>query len=85
MKMVPIHELKQRLSQVIAAAESGETMLVTRHKRVVARIVPPESHLHLHSGSQVGQGTIQPLLKGATRGRYLEVISDDRRGGLDDE
>ena len=82
MKTVPIHELKQQLSQVIAAAESGETMLVTRHKRVVARIVPPEAHLHV--GSRFGGGSIHPLLKGATRGRYLDVITDDRRGGLDD-
>ena len=81
MKTVPIHELKQQLSQVIAAAESGETMLVTRHKRVVAQIVPPEAHLH--TGSQFGHGSIQPLLKGPTRGRYLDVIADDRRGGLE--
>lgn len=82
MEMVPIHQLKQRLSQVIAAAESGKTMLVTRHKRVVAQIVPPEPHLH--TGSRFGQSSIQPLLRGPTRGRYLDVIADDRRGGLDD-
>ena len=82
METVPIHQLKQQLSRVIAAAESGETLLVTRHKQVVARIVPPEAHLH--TGSRFGRGSIQPLLKGATRGRYLDVIADDRRGGLDD-
>ena len=81
MESVPIHELKRRLSQLIAAAEAGETLLVTRHKRVVARIVPPEEHLHV--GRRFGSGSIQPLLHGVTRGRYLEVIADDRRGGHD--
>lgn len=83
MNSVPIHQLRQSLAQVIAAAEAGETMLITRHKRIVARIVPPEPHLHI--GSRFGDGAILPLLQGATRGRYLDVISDDRRGGLDDE
>lgn len=82
MEMVPIHLLKQQLSRVIAEAEAGKTLLVTRHKRVVARIVPPEADLH--TGSRFGRGSIKPLLKGPTRGRYLEVIADDRRGGIDD-
>jgi len=83
MERVPIHKLKQRLSQVIAAAEAGQTLLVTRHQRVVARIVPPEPHLH--RGSQFGQGRIRAVLNGPTRGRYLDVIADDRRGGVADE
>ena len=83
MERVPIHKLKQQLSQVIAAAEAGATLLVTRHKRVVARIVPPQAHLH--TGRRFGRGVIRPLLKGPTRGRYLEVIADDRRGGVEDQ
>ena len=79
MQMVPIHVLKRQLSQVIAAAEAGESVLVTRHKRVVARIVPPEPHLH--TGRRFGRASIHPLLKAPTRGRYLDVIADDRRGG----
>jgi prevent-host-death family protein len=79
MNSVPIHELKRRLSQLIARAEAGETLAVTRHKKVVARIVPP--HGNLHVGRSFGRGSIQPLLQGATRGRYLDVIADDRRGG----
>ena len=83
MERVPIHRLKQRLSQAIAAAEAGETLLVTRHKRVVARIVPPDPHVHV--GSQYGSASLSPALQGPTRGRYLDVIADDRRGGVDDE
>ncbi len=37
-----IHEVKDRLSSVIAAlAESGEEVEITKHGRVVARLVPP--------------------------------------------
>ena len=79
MKSVPIHELKRFLSRLIARAEAGESLAVTRHKRVVARIVPPQASLHV--GRAFGNGSIRPLLKGATRGRYLDVIADDRRGG----
>ena len=83
MEIVPIHVLKQQLARVISAAESGETLLITRHKRVVARIVPPEPHVHV--GRLVGKSSLRPLLKNATRGRYLDVIADDRRGGVADE
>jgi len=81
MKSVPIHELKRYLSQLIARAEGGESLSVTRHKRVVARIVPPQANLHV--GRSFGRGSIRPLLKAATHGRYLDVIADDRRGGGD--
>lgn len=81
MEQVPIHELKRRLSQLVAQAESGTAFLITRHRRVVARLVPPDMHLHV--GVRVGRGAPQPLLDGKTKGRYLDVIADDRRGGRD--
>lgn len=79
MKKVPLHELKRRLSALVSEVEAGESFLVTRHKRVVAQLVPPTPHLHV--GSLFGDGTITPLLRGRTKGRYLDVIADDRRGG----
>ncbi len=37
-----IHEVKDRLSSVIAAlAETGEEVEITKHGKVVARLVPP--------------------------------------------
>ncbi|MHC4135599.1 MAG: type II toxin-antitoxin system Phd/YefM family antitoxin [Planctomycetota bacterium] len=79
MKRIPLHELKQRLSALVAEAEGGESLLVTRHKRVVAQLVPPAAHLHV--GSRFGGGKLTPLLRGRTKGRYLDVVADDRRGG----
>lgn len=79
MKQVPLHELKKKLSALVSQVEKGASFLVTRHKRVVAQLMPPTPHLHM--GSRFGDGTIRPLLRGRTKGRYLDVIADDRRGG----
>lgn len=49
---MPIHELKDRLSSVIATvAQTGEEVEVTRHGKVVARLVPPRG-----SGVVLGLG-----------------------------
>jgi prevent-host-death family protein len=79
MKTVPIHELKRRLSEFVALAEGGSPLLITRHRKVVAQLVPPDAQLHV--GAHFGTGKLSPLLKSATKGRYLDVIADDRRGG----
>lgn len=79
MKKVPLNQLKRQLSALVAQVEGGESLLVTRHKRVVAQLVPPARHVHV--GSRFGDGTITPLLRGRTKGRYLDAIADDRRGG----
>ena len=82
MKRIPIHLLKRQLSALVAEAEEGRAILITRHKRVVARLCPPEAHIHV--GARFGTGRIKPLLSGRTKGRYLDVIADDRRGGWED-
>lgn len=41
MRTVGVRSLKDNLSEYIAAAEAGETVLVTHHHRVVACIGPP--------------------------------------------
>lgn len=76
-----MQELERRLAALVAEAERGESFLITRHNRVAAQLVPPAAHLHV--GSRFGTGRIQPLLRGPTKGRYLEAIADDRGGGRD--
>jgi len=39
MKNVPIYEAKNRLSELLAAVEQGDTVTITRHGRPVARLV----------------------------------------------
>jgi len=80
MKQVSIQALKATLSAVVAAAEAGETIEITRHNTPVARLSPARSP-HVHYGTRVGQGRIEPALKGRpspTKGRYLAVLLEDR-------
>jgi antitoxin (DNA-binding transcriptional repressor) of toxin-antitoxin stability system len=61
----------------VAEAESGTTIVITRHNEPVAQLGP--AHLrHVHRGGRVGQGRLQPALKRGTKGRYLAVLIDDR-------
>lgn len=40
---VPISELRAHLAAAIAQVEAGERLLLTRHDRVVAALVPPQA------------------------------------------
>lgn len=42
MRHVPIAEFKDRLSEVVAAAEAGEEIVITRHGRDVVKLVAVE-------------------------------------------
>jgi prevent-host-death family protein len=77
MKRISIQELKGQLSSAIAEAESGETILITRHNEPVARLEPAQLP-HLHRGKLFGNGKISPALKKGTNGRYLKVLLEDR-------
>ena len=80
MKEISIQDLKAQLSAAIAEAESGHIILITRHNRPVARLAPAGVS-HVHVGKKLRSSHLKPLLKQATRGRYLSVLLDDRRGG----
>ena len=77
MERVTIQDLKGRLSAVVAAAESGRTILITRHNDPVAQLGPATSP-HVHRGTQFGAGRISPAITRRTRGRYLDVLLEDR-------
>ncbi len=42
MKTIPVATLRQNPTQALDEVERGETYIVTRHNREVARLVPPE-------------------------------------------
>jgi prevent-host-death family protein len=42
MKTIPVAALRQNPTQALAEVEQGETYIVTRHNREIARLVPPE-------------------------------------------
>lgn len=47
MKSITVAELRQNPTAALAEVENGETYEVTRHRRVVARLVPPEPAIDL--------------------------------------
>ena len=77
MKMVSIQDLKARLSAVVAEAESGDTIIITRHNAPVAQLSPAWAP-SIHRGRNVGRGRIGAAVKRGTKGRYLEVLLEDR-------
>jgi prevent-host-death family protein len=77
MKMVSIQDLKAKLSAMVAAAESGDTIIITRHNAPVAQLSPARREF-VHRGKDVGGGRIRAALKRGTKGRYLEVLLEDR-------
>jgi antitoxin (DNA-binding transcriptional repressor) of toxin-antitoxin stability system len=80
MKTVSMYSLKQELASIIAEAEAGTDVLITRHNKPVARVTRPETE-HLHRGSQFGKSNLKPALRKGTAGRYLQVLEEDRRDG----
>jgi len=40
---LPVAELRAQLAAALTAVESGERILLTRHDRVVAALVPPDA------------------------------------------
>ena len=77
MKMVSIQDLKARLSAIVAEAESGDTIIITRHNAPVAQLSPPQRE-SVHRGTRVGDGRLKAALKRGTKGRYLEILLEDR-------
>lgn len=79
MKRISIQDLKAGLSGAIAEAESGSTILITRHNAPVAQLSPARP-VHVRHGARVGTSSIVPAVTQGTGGRYLAVLLDDRDG-----
>jgi antitoxin (DNA-binding transcriptional repressor) of toxin-antitoxin stability system len=77
MKRISIQALKAQLSAAVAEAESGRTLLITRHNEAVAQLSPAHSQF-VHRGKAVGAAQLKPALRRATKGRYLALLMEDR-------
>jgi antitoxin (DNA-binding transcriptional repressor) of toxin-antitoxin stability system len=77
MKQISIQDLKAQLSATVAEAESGATIVVTRHHEPVAQLGPARA-AQVHRGVRVGTWRLEPALKRGTKGRYLTVLMEDR-------
>jgi prevent-host-death family protein len=77
MKQISIQDLKSHLSAAVSEAESGNTIVITRHNEPVAKLIPAHPQ-NIHRGTNVGKGGIAPAFKGRTKIPYLQVLLEDR-------
>jgi len=77
MKKISIQSLKGKLSAAIAEAEAGQTILITRHNQAVAQLTPAVV-MKTHGDAEGAAAPLRPLLRRATKGRYLDVLLEDR-------
>ena len=77
MKQISIQDLKAGLSAAVAEAESGNTIVITRHNAPVAKLVPADSQ-HVHRGVNVGKGPIKPAIKRGLKIPFMDVLLEDR-------
>ena len=77
MKQISIQDLKATLSAVVAEAESGSTILITRHNQAVAQL-GPASPPGVHQGNSAVRGRLEPAVARGSKGRYLDLLLEDR-------
>lgn len=76
MATVKLNEAKTHLSELVQRAEVGEEIEITRHGKVVAKLVPGSSALPRVPG--LGKGTVEYL-------RPLEFTDDELNDMLNSE
>jgi prevent-host-death family protein len=75
MKKVSIQDLKARLSAVVAEAEEGRTIVVTRHNEPVGQLGPARMD---HGRRGAKRTRLRPAITRGSKGRYLKVLAEDR-------
>ena len=89
MEQVPVRELNQDTAGVLARVERGETIEITRHGRVIGRIVPAVMN---DLDDWIAQGRVVPATvrrpipmpthaaaAGSEAGRLLSDLRDEER------
>lgn len=80
MKTITVGQLRQNPTAMLAEVEAGETYVVTRHSRQIARILPRSGELELiprkrASGSHL---TDLPRHELRTSGSIDDLLADER-------
>lgn len=89
MTAIPVRELNQDTAGVLARVERGETLEITRHQRVIARLVPV---LHAEIDDLVAAGRMLPptepaqwqapqgaATEGSEAGELIRQLRDEER------
>jgi prevent-host-death family protein len=81
MKKVGAFEAKNRLGQLLDLVERGEEVVITRHGKVVARLVPPKTGCSRFWEAREAAQRIRNMSRGVTLGglRIKDLIEEGRR------
>jgi prevent-host-death family protein len=80
MREVGAFEAKNTLSALLDLAESGEEVVITRHGKEVARLVPPRGTVNRDAAREAAQ-RIRDMSRGVTLGglNIKDMINEGRR------
>jgi prevent-host-death family protein len=80
MKEIGAFEAKNTLSALLDLAESGEEVIITRHGKEVARLVPPRGTVNREAARQAAQ-RIREMSQGVTLAglNIKDMINEGRR------
>ena len=79
MKEIGAFQAKNRLGQLLDLVEQGEEVVITRHGKAVARLVPPKAGLSRAEAREAAQ-RIREMSRGVTLGGLrLKDLIDERR------
>lgn len=79
MKQVGAFEAKNKLSELLDLAESGEEVVITRHGKEVARLVPPKGHHNVEEAREAAK-----RLRGRAKARGLKISLEEILSYRDD-
>lgn len=78
---IPVTEAKARLTELVRRAEAGEEIVLTRHGKPAARIVPaapPDQRARRALIDSVRAAARQRIRPGPTAARSQDYLYDDR-------
>ncbi|WP_436697556.1 type II toxin-antitoxin system Phd/YefM family antitoxin [Nocardioides sp. BYT-33-1] len=83
MKSITVAELRQNPTEALREVASGETYVVTRHRREVARLVPPVAGAELaparvRAGSRLAERPRRRLRTAGSVEELLAAMESDR-------
>lgn len=77
MKHVSLKDLKSNLAHLAHEASQGAQIEITRYNRPYITLGPTHAE-GLRVGNQLGKGNLEPMTRNGSRGRFLEVLIEDR-------
>lgn len=79
MAAIGLFEAKTHLSEYVARAEAGEEVIITRHNKPVAKIVPYVQQHHARDARQTAVAALLAQAGGRTLGLDWRALRDEGR------